>query len=140
MSKFQLGNQAFYESFHKAYDEKLCGRVKSYLSMDFSFINLKFLIHRISSRNIKDKHFGVIGFRKRFFLEKNETLMEKAIDLVPKLLEFLEMTNFPQLQIEAAWILNEVLKNNADLFNQDEILYFLNLLSSEYPVIVEQVE
>ena len=144
-----LEKKYFYETFQKAYDEELRGLVKVYLSMDFSFNDFSFIIEKIFSKDIKDNHLGVIGIRKIFLMENNETIIDhetlldkaiEAIDLFPKLGEFMGATDFPQLQIEAVWIMNEILNQVPRCYDQEEVLCLLNVLSSKYPEIVEQVK
>ena len=146
MLEYLLEKKKNYETFQEAYDEELCGLVKEYLSMDFSFNDLSSLIEKIYSKDIKDNHFGVIGLSKLFLMENNETvikketLIDKAIDLLPKLIEFMGETDFPQLQIEAVCIMKQILHKAPEGYDQEEVLCLLKLLSSKYPEIVKQVK
>ena len=146
MVKSLLEKKFFSETFQEAYDDELCGLVKDYLSMDFSFNDLSSLVKKIFSNDIKNNHFGVIGFRKLLFMENNEKIIDNdtleniAINLLPKLRDFMGKTDFPQLQIEAVWIMNEISKKSPGCYDQEEVLSLLNVLSSKYPEIVEQVK
>ena len=62
----------------------------------------------IRSSNIINVHRGIIGIRK--LLSINNPLVQTVIDsgIVPQLIELIKQHEFPQLQMEAAWIIANV--------------------------------
>lgn len=67
------------------------------------------LVANIQSNDIDTKHRGVIGVRKIISVD-NEPPIQQVIDaqLVPIFIEMCRQKTFPQLQLEATWILTNV--------------------------------
>ncbi len=61
------------------------------------------------SSDITDKHHGIIGIRKIMSIN-NSPHINLLVDnnLVPYLMEYIYQNIYPQLQLEAAWILTNV--------------------------------
>ena len=133
MLKSQLKVGVFYENFQKAYNEELLALIKNYLTMDFSDSDLKFLRNKIRSEDLKDKHLGVIGLRKLLYLEENKIIVDEIpFSVIHDFVKWLEQSKYPQLQIEAFWILKNL--------KLKPFHHFSIFLKSEYPEIIEQAK
>ena len=138
MLKSQLKVGVFYENFQKAYNEELLALIKNYLTMDFSDSDLKFLRNKIRSEDLKDKHLGVIGLRKLLYLEENKIIVDEIpFSVIHDFVKWLEESKYPQLQIEAFWILNKLIKLKHKSFR---VHHFSIFLKSKYPEIIEQAK
>uniref|UniRef100_A0A1A9WCB0 Importin subunit alpha n=1 Tax=Glossina brevipalpis TaxID=37001 RepID=A0A1A9WCB0_9MUSC len=86
---------------------------------------------------------GMLGARKFLSRQKNPPI-DEMIDLgiVPLCIEFLQKTEYPHLQIEAAWALTNIASGNSNqtgcVVNHNAVPLFVKLLYSEYSNLAEQ--
>jgi importin subunit alpha-6/7 len=67
------------------------------------------LIAAINDQNILKQHYGMIGVRKILSVAENPPI-QAVIDagLVPRMIEYVKQSDYPQLQLEATWALTNV--------------------------------
>lgn len=67
------------------------------------------LIAAINDPNILKQHYGMIGVRKILSVAENPPI-QAVIDagLVPRMIEYVKQSEYPQLQLEATWALTNV--------------------------------
>lgn len=67
------------------------------------------LIAAINDQNVLKQHYGMIGIRKILSVAENPPI-QAVIDagLVPRMIEYVKQTEYPQLQLEATWALTNV--------------------------------
>lgn len=75
----------------------------------FNLSNLQELSEAITSSDIIQQHYAVIGIRRILSLVDDPPI-QPIIDcgLIPKLIEFMNQDEYPQLQLESAWALANV--------------------------------
>jgi importin subunit alpha-6/7 len=73
------------------------------------------LIKNVYDENIDAKHRGVIGIRKIISVE-HQPPIQTVIDakLIPVFIEMSKQNIYPQLQLEATWILTNVCSGTTD--------------------------
>lgn len=86
----------------------------------------------------------MIGIRK-LLSDAERTLPIQAIidaNVVPKMIKFMSESNYPRLQMEAAWALTNIATGTSSqcqsIIDKGGIPLFVKLLSSQYPNVVEQ--
>lgn len=89
----------------------------------------------ITSDDILRQHYGLIGIRKILSIAENPPI-QPVIDagLVPKMIEYVKQTEYPQLQLEATWALTNVASGNSiqcqSIVDKGGIPLFVQLLKS----------
>ena len=89
------------------------------------------------------QHQGIIGVRKILSVLNNPPI-QIVIDagLVPRMIEYVRQTAYPQLQLEATWALTNVASGSSvqcqSIIDKGGIPLFVELLKSEKAGILEQ--
>jgi len=92
-------------------------------------------LQSITSDDILRQHYGLIGIRKILSIAENPPI-QPVIDagLVPKMIEYVKQTEYPQLQLEATWALTNVASGNSiqcqSIVDKGGIPLFVQLLKS----------
>ena len=109
----------------------------------FGLEDLPSLFEDIRSTDLQKQHLGVIGIRK--ILENpNKLQIQQVINanLVPRLIEILELDDFHYLKYEVGWILTNLSTGNTlqvlNIVENGGIISLMKLLDSKYPPSVEQ--
>ena len=140
------------EDYYKQKQQKLWCLLKKFLNKKFHLKNLRFLSHLIYSNNVFNQHFALIGLMKIIKSSETSNTFEKKFvikfffksNVLPRLIEFLLLNDFPYLQFASLSIFAILLK----LKIQKKIEYIiafgainglLNSLSSKYEGITRQV-
>jgi importin subunit alpha-6/7 len=103
------------------------------LKEKYSLDQFQELLVLFQSADIISKHKGIIGIRKILSVEDNPPI-EEVVDsgIIPTLVEYLNKPEFPQLRLEAAWILTNVASGTSEqcqvLVDLDVIPMFIGLL------------
>ena len=138
----------YLESFKELYE--LIGEsvlwcfVEEFHRTTFVLGDLPSLYEEIRSSDLRKQHLGVIGLREALDYQ-NHMQIQQMIDanIVPRLIEFLEMDDFPYLQYESAWILADWSMGYTIqircIVDNGGILSLIKLLDSKYPHVLEQV-
>jgi len=101
------------------------------------------LIAAINEPNILRQHYGMIGVRKILSVPENPPI-QAVIDsgLVPRMIEYVKQSEYPQLQLEATWALTNVASGTTvqcqSIIDKGGIPLFVELLKSSNPGILEQ--
>lgn len=101
------------------------------------------LIAAINDSNILKQHYGMIGVRKILSVAENPPI-QAVIDagLVPRMIEYVKQSEYPQLQLEATWALTNVASGTTvqcqSIIDKGGIPLFVELLKSNNPGILEQ--
>eukprot|EP01017_Pseudomicrothorax_dubius_P030515 TRINITY_DN3818_c0_g1_i1.p1 TRINITY_DN3818_c0_g1~~TRINITY_DN3818_c0_g1_i1.p1 ORF type:complete len:482 (-),score=99.09 TRINITY_DN3818_c0_g1_i1:183-1628(-) len=117
--------------------------VNENLKKTFSNEDFSWLAENIKSEDIFKQHLGVIGLRK-ILARKTNTPIQDVIDinLVPRLLYFMERDDQPHLQLEAAWALTNVCSGSTfqtkSIIDKGGIKSFVRLLKNRPLNISEQ--
>ena len=124
---------------------KLCDFASKYLENTLKCEDFAFLFNEIRSSDFKRQFLGLLCLD--YLLDAERCLIKKVIDgnLVPKLIDFLEQEDFPDLQKKSAWFLTKIVKNGTEkqihyLINFGFISPLLKLLASNNILVVEYVK
>jgi len=100
-------------------------------------------IESIGSVDLKKQYYGVIGLRKLVSLESDPPI-QAVLDsgIVPILIQIMQSTTEPHLQLESAWCLANLCSGSSEeasfVVEKGVIPGFIQLLGSPKPDIVEQ--
>ena len=109
--------------------------------MTYDFKQFPDLINHLSDVDPLKQHYGMIGIRKILSIVENPPI-QAVIDagLVPRMIEYVQQTDFPQLQLEATWALTNVASGTnhqcQSIIDKGGIPLFVNLLLSNNMGIV----
>ena len=82
------------------------------LIKSFKYEDLPFLFDELTSIDFKRKYLGLLHLEDLLEEPENDGLLiNKLIDVhfIPKLIDFLESDEFPELQLESAWVLRNII-------------------------------
>lgn len=101
------------------------------------------LVNGINSNDSQTQLECTTQFRKLLSIEKNPPIQEVInAGVVPRLVQFLTFTNFPQLQFEAAWALTNIASGSSDqtrvVIEKGAVPIFVQLLASQNDDVREQ--
>eukprot|EP00919_Chromeraceae_sp_WS-2016_P028827 GHVR01068282.1.p1 GENE.GHVR01068282.1~~GHVR01068282.1.p1 ORF type:complete len:106 (-),score=13.57 GHVR01068282.1:995-1312(-) len=103
--------------------------------------NFNNLVHSVTDQDIIKQHYGLIGIRKILSIAENPPI-QAVIDagLVPRMIEYVKQTMYPQLQLEATWALTNVASGTTiqcqSIIDKGGIPLFIELLKSNNMGIV----
>jgi len=115
--------------------QKLLEHIELWNKCEFNPSSLSQLVEDINSNDRLKQYRGTIGVSK--LLGKDEAPIQQAIEmkLIPRMIEFLQRKEEPQLQIKAAWILANALSGTTAqtemILDQGVIFWFINILYSK---------
>ena len=118
--------------------------IKTCLERQYTINEFPFLIENINSKILKNEYLGVIGIRKILSIEISPPI-QSVIDanLVPKLLEFMERSEHPSLQLESTWALTNIATGNSfqiqSIVDRGGLTALIKLLESPLLDLVDQV-
>lgn len=105
--------------------------------------NLPRFVSQLQSPDLTEIHEAIIGIRK--LLSVLNPPIQAVIDanIVPRAIQILNESNYPRLQIEAAWALTNIASGTSAqcqlLIDCGCIPVFIKLLSSDCSLVVHQV-
>jgi len=123
--------------------QSLSSHIKVWRKQQFVLSDLSQLVEDINSNERFNQHLGVIGVRRLLSREEGPTV-QPIIDanLVPRMIEFMQREDEPQLQIEAAWVLTNVSSGTTAqtqiVIDRGAIPWFTKILRSKDPNLSEQ--
>ena len=104
-----------------------------------------FLVDSIFSKDVQKQHMGVIGLRRILSIEESPPI-QPVIDmnLVPRLIEFMQKEELPHLQLESVWALTNVAsgtkQQTQEIINKGGISLIVKILYSKHPEVAFQVQ
>ncbi len=113
----------------------------SFLKSTYVMTQFNELVQHILSQDIIKQHYGLIGIRKILSVADNPPI-QSVIDagLVPRMIEYVKQTEYPQLQLEATWALTNVASGTTiqcqSIIDKGGIPLFVDLLTSNNVGIV----
>eukprot|EP00250_Pteridium_aquilinum_P014588 c22078_g1_i1 orf=2046-3488(+) len=115
----------------------------SHLPLEKKLESLPALVNGVLSNDPSAQMEATHQFRKLLSIERNPPIEEViATGVVPRLVEFLLKTDFPQLQFEAAWALTNIASGTSDhtrvVIDHGAVPIFVQLLSSPGDDVREQ--
>jgi len=122
--------------------ENLSSHSKLWMKCSYTFSNFSQLVEDINSKDRFSQYRGIIGIRK--LLANEGPPIQSVIDagLVPRLIEFMKIEDEPDLQLEAAWSLTNIVSGTVDqtqiVVDKGAIPWFIKLLGSKNPMLEEQ--
>ena len=125
--------------------EKLTVLVYECLKKTYTMEDFPFLVDSIFSKDVQKQHMGVIGLRRILSIEESPPI-QPVIDmnLVPRLIEFMQKEELPHLQLESVWALTNVAsgtkQQTQEIINKGGISLIVKILYSKHPEVAFQVQ
>jgi len=131
---FCLTLETFNELNKNNQNETLSHIVEEGFLRSFTLEDLTLVSEKILSPDLLEQHFGVIGLNKLLTHQENNDPTEIDFDtnLLPRLVEFLNIEQFPFLQLESACALSHLVRENPknikEIIDSGGVLNLLKLL------------